>query len=45
MTGEPLFKATATLHADPQTPLDELRDTLDKIAHALDIDLTLDEPA
>ncbi len=45
MTGEPLFKATATLHATPQTALDELRDTLDKIAHTLDIDLTLDEPA
>ena len=44
MTGEPLFKATATLHATPETPLDELRDTLDKIANTLDIDLTLDEP-
>lgn len=45
MTGDPLFKATATLHADAQTPMDELRDTLDRIAHELDIDLTLDEPA
>lgn len=45
MTGEPLFKATATLHATPETHLDELRDTLDKIANTLDIDLTLDEPA
>lgn len=45
MTGEPLFKATATLHAAAETPLDELRDTLDKIANDMDLDLTLDEPA
>lgn len=45
MTGEPLFKATATLHAANETSLDELRDTLDRIALALDIDLTLDQPA
>jgi glycine cleavage system regulatory protein len=45
MTGDPLFKATATLNADTKTPLDELRDTLDHIAHDLDLDLTLDEPA
>ncbi len=45
MTGDPLFKATATLHAAPNTSLDQLRDTLDRIANELDLDLTLDEPA
>lgn len=45
MTGEPLFKATAMLTASVQTPVNELRDTLDRIAGDLDLDLTLDEPA
>lgn len=45
MTGDPLFKAYATLHAAADTPLDELRDTLDRIANELDLDLALDEPA
>ncbi len=42
MTGEPLFQATAILNADPNTPLDELRDALDHIANELDLDLHLD---
>ncbi|GAB4191775.1 MAG: glycine cleavage system protein R [Phycisphaeraceae bacterium] len=45
MTGEPLFKANATLHAPSSIPLDQLRDQLDQVAHQLDIDLTLDEAA
>jgi len=45
MTGEPLFDATATLHADVGSPLDELRDQLDKIAVDLDLDLHLEETA
>lgn len=43
MTGEPLFKATATLHAPADTPLDQLRDSLDQIANHLNLDLHLEE--
>ena len=43
MTGEPLFQADAILHANPDTPLDDLRDTLDRIANDLDLDLHLEE--
>ena len=43
MTGEPLFQADAILHANPDTPLDDLRDSLDRIANELDLDLHLEE--
>jgi glycine cleavage system regulatory protein len=42
MSGEPLFKATATLHAPPGTDADELHDALDQVADSLDLDLSLD---
>ncbi|MEZ6191263.1 MAG: hypothetical protein R3C45_08230 [Phycisphaerales bacterium] len=44
MTGEPLFKATATLrHTRNRSTSSVIPST--KIANTLDIDLTLDEPA
>ena len=45
MTGDPLFKATAELLAPADTPIEELRDALDQIAHELDLDLTLSADA
>ncbi len=45
MTGDPLFKATAELLAPVDTQIDELRDALDQLAHELDLDLTLSQPA
>lgn len=41
MSGEELFKATAQLDAPPSADLDELHATLDRIAHELDVDITL----
>lgn len=43
MSGEQMFKATATLHAPATTAEDELHDALDQLAAALDLDLTLTE--
>ncbi len=43
MSGEELFKATATLDAPADADLDELHATLDRIAHELDVDITLHE--
>lgn len=43
MTGEPLFKAAATLHAPHNTSLDTLRDQLDQIANHLNLDLHLED--
>lgn len=41
MSGEPLFKAVATLHAPASADFDELHDALDQIADSLDLDLEL----
>lgn len=41
MSGEPLFKAVAVLHAPAQTDADELHDALDQLAADLDLDLSL----
>ncbi len=43
MTGEPLFAATAELSAPASADLDALREQLDAVAEALELDLSLDE--
>ncbi|MEM6459249.1 MAG: ACT domain-containing protein [Planctomycetota bacterium] len=46
MSGETLFRATACLEAPAAADLDELHDTLDRLAASLDLDLSLsDRPA
>jgi len=43
MSGEALFRAKASLRAPGEVSLDELRETLEKIANELMVDLSLDE--
>ncbi len=43
MSGETLFQATARLRLPVETSLDELRDTLERIANELMVDLNIDE--
>jgi len=43
MSGEMLFAARVELEMDPDRSLDELRQTLERIAHDLMVDITLDE--
>jgi glycine cleavage system regulatory protein len=43
MSGEALFRAKACLRAPGEVSLDELRETLEKIANELMVDLSLDE--
>jgi glycine cleavage system regulatory protein len=44
MSGETLFRARAQLRVPPGLRLEELRETLEKIANELMIDLTVDQP-
>ena len=44
MSGEPLFRARASLRVPSRVPLEELRETLEKIANELMVDLSLDDP-
>ncbi len=41
MSGEPIFHATATLAAPPDTDVDQLEDQLEALADAMSLDLTL----
>ncbi len=41
MSGEPLFKATADLRIPADLSIDELRATLEELAHDLMVDITL----
>jgi glycine cleavage system regulatory protein len=43
MSGEPLFRARASLRVPSSVPLEELRETLEKIANELMVDLSLDD--
>ncbi len=43
MSGEPMFRARASLRVPSSVPLEELRETLEKIANELMVDLSLDE--
>ena len=43
MSGEMLFAARVELETGPEQSLDELRETLERIAHDLMVDITLDE--
>ena len=43
MSGEPLFRARASLRVPSSAPLEELRETLEKIANELMVDLSLDD--
>jgi glycine cleavage system regulatory protein len=43
MSGEALFRAKAKLRIPGDASLDELRETLEKIANELMVDLSLDE--
>lgn len=45
MSGETLFKATAVLHHPLERAVDELRETLEKIAGELMVDISLDSTA
>jgi glycine cleavage system regulatory protein len=45
MSGESLFHASASLLVPSDTALDELRETLEKIANELMVDLSFDESA
>ncbi len=44
MSGEVLFHASTRLQVPGDVPLEELAEELEKIAHGLMVDLTLDEP-
>ena len=44
MSGEPLFRARASLRVPSSVSLEELRETLEKIADELMVDLSLDDP-
>jgi glycine cleavage system regulatory protein len=43
MSGEPLFSARASLRVPSSVPLEELRETLEKIANEMMVDLSLDD--
>ena len=43
MSGEALFRARASLRVPSDAPLEELRETLEKIADELMVDLSLDD--
>jgi glycine cleavage system regulatory protein len=43
MSGEPLFRAKASLRVPSSVPLEELHETLEKIANELMVDLSLDD--
>ena len=43
MSGEPLFRARASLRVPGSVPIEELRETLEKIANELMVDLSLDD--
>jgi glycine cleavage system regulatory protein len=43
MSGEPLFCARASLRVPSSVPLEELRETLEKIANEMMVDLSLDD--
>ena len=43
MSGEPLFRARANLRVPNSVPLEELRETLEKIANEMMVDLSLDD--
>ena len=45
MSGEMLFKAHARLHIPPAADLDELRAALERLAHDLMVEVTLQAPA
>jgi glycine cleavage system regulatory protein len=43
MSGEPLFRARASLRVPNSVPPEELREALEKIAHELMVDVSLDD--
>jgi glycine cleavage system regulatory protein len=42
MAGQPLFKATARLHLPAGVSVDDVRESLESIAHDIMVDITLE---